>query len=53
MFLAAFYSILMPVCILYSLLAISLQFIVNKFAILRRKSIKYNIGEELVIEMVI
>ncbi|EAS04833.2 kinase domain protein (macronuclear) [Tetrahymena thermophila SB210] len=51
MFMVAFYSPIIPVGILYSMVAILLMYWVDKFNILRRKTIKFSQSAELSIEM--
>ena len=53
MFLTAFYMPLIPTCIIWGLLALNLQYLVNKYNFLRSKCIKFHLGGELGLEMVI
>ncbi|KAL4483923.1 hypothetical protein ABPG72_013929 [Tetrahymena utriculariae] len=51
MFMVAFYSPIIPIGIVYSMVAILLIYWVDKFNILRRKTIKFSQSAELSIEM--
>jgi hypothetical protein len=51
MYLCAFYSPIMPIGMIYALIAIFLQYWVDKYNLLRRRVVKYNMSAELSIEM--
>ena len=52
MFITAFYSIIIPSCILWGMLAIIINYFVYKYLFLRKKTCKYYLGSELGREMV-
>lgn len=52
MFITAFYSIIIPSCILWGILALIMNYFVYKYLFLRKKTVKFYLGRELGIEMV-
>lgn len=52
MFITAFYSIIIPSCILWGMLALIINYFVYKYLFLRKKTCKYYLGFELGLEMV-
>ena len=51
-FLSAFYSIIIPSCILWGIFALTLQYFIIKYLFLRKRSVKFYLGKELGDEMV-
>lgn len=47
-----FYGDIIPVGILFSILGLSLYYFVDKFNVLRRRTIKENLSKDLSIEMI-
>lgn len=52
MFITAFFSIIIPSCILWGILSIIINYFVYKYLFLRKKTCKYHLGNELGKEMV-
>lgn len=52
MFITSFYSIIIPSCILWGMLALIINYSVYKYLFLRKKTCKYYLGSELGREMV-
>ena len=53
MFVSAFYSIIIPSCLLWGILALLIQYFVDKYLFLRKRNNRFNLGQELGNEMVI
>lgn len=53
MFVTAFYSIIIPSCILWGILALLIQYIVDKYLFLRKRNNRFYLGRELGNEMVL
>lgn len=51
MYLMAFYSPILPMGILWTLFGLILKYLVDKYNILRRQSVKYSMSSELATEM--
>lgn len=52
MFITAFYCTIIPSCILWSILALIINYFVYKYLFIRKKTIKNHLGSELGLEMV-
>lgn len=53
MFVSSFYSIILPSCVLWGILALFLQYFIDKYLLLRRRSSKFYLGKEIGCEMVL
>jgi len=51
-FVSAFYSIIIPSCILWGIFALAMQYFIIKYLFLRKRSVKFYLGKELGDEMV-
>jgi len=53
MFITVFYSIIIPSCLIWGVLILIIQYFVDKYLFIRKRTIKYYLGCELDLKMVI